>query len=177
MVTESDCAAACRGDRQALERVAREIWPVAFRVAVAVLSDRYAAQDAAQEAVISVLDALPGLRAPEALAAYVRKAASRCAYRELQRMRRELPTQEQRAVDPHWIGEEYLDLRKALGLLDDEDRIPLLLHYGAGMTSAEIGEALGIAATAVRFRLMRGRSRLRQAISPEEKGDVTDAAR
>ena len=177
MATGGELAAACNGESQARERVAQEIWPIAFRVALAVVGDRHAAQDAAQEAVIGVLGALGGLRSAGALPAYARTAAARCAYRELQRRRRELPTEMGAMADVHWIAEEYLDLRQALTQLGDDDRIPLLLHYGAGMTSAEIGEALGVAATAVRFRLMRGKSRLRQALSLEEKGAVDDAAR
>lgn len=70
-----------------------------------------------------------------------------------------------------------MELRQAIAAMAPEDRIPLLLHYGAGLTSFEIGEALGIAATAVRFRLMRAKDRLRRELSDAAKGDVRHAAR
>ncbi len=176
MATEADLAAARGGNQEALENLAQEIWPLAFRVALAVLADRHAAQDAAQEAMINILRAVPGLRSAQALPAYARKVAARCAHRELQRTRRELPTEVSSFPDLGFVGDEYLDLRQAIAEMVAEDRIPLLLHYGAGMTSAEIGEALGIAATAVRFRLMRAKDRLRRALSSVEEGAMPNGA-
>ena len=176
MATDADIAAARSGDSQALERLAQEIWPLAYRVALAVLADQHAAEDAAQDAVINTLRTLSGLRSAQALPAYARKTAARGAHRELQRALRELPADVSLLPAPIFIGEEYLELRQAIAAMKAEDRIPLLLHYGAGLTSSEIGEALGIAATAVRFRLMRAKDRLRQALSNSAEGDVRNAA-
>lgn len=69
MATDADVAAARQGDPRALECLAQEIWPLAYRVALAVLADRDAAQDAAQDAVVSTLRALSGLRSAAALPA------------------------------------------------------------------------------------------------------------
>lgn len=176
MATDADVAAARQGDPQALERLAQEIWPLAYRVALAVLADRDAAQDAAQDAVVSSLRALPGLRSAAALPAYARRTAARLAHGEVQRAQRERPT-DQLLAAPSFIGEDLLELRRAIAAMAAEDRIPLLLYYGAGLTSFEIGEALGIAATAVRFRLMRAKDRLRRELSNAAEGDVRNAAR
>lgn len=177
MLEERDLSRAQAGDPWALETLAEELWPVAFRVALAVLSDRIAAQDAAQDAVIAVLQGIGGIRSAQALPAYLRKTAARCAYREMQRRRREEPSALEDVPDLFWIADEDLDLRLAISQLSAEDRVPLLLRYGAGLNSEEIGAALGITGSAVRFRLMRGRARLRQALAPDFEGGVLpDAA-
>lgn len=177
MLQDQDLRRAQAGDPRALERLTEYLWPIAFRVALAVLADRAAAQDAAQDAMIAVLRGIRGLRAAGALPAYLRKTAARCAYRELRRRSREEPSDLKDTADLRWIGENYLDLRQAISELPSTERIPLLLHYGAGMTSEEIGSALGITASAVRFRLMRARTRLRAELMPDFEGGLPDAAR
>jgi RNA polymerase sigma factor (sigma-70 family) len=58
-------------------------------------------------------------------------------------------------------------LRELLAQLPDRDRDIVLLRYGAELTSAEIGAALGMTNSAVRVRLMRVLGRL-----ATELGDI-----
>jgi RNA polymerase sigma-70 factor (ECF subfamily) len=53
-----------------------------------------------------------------------------------------------------------LDVALALGALPLALREPVVLHYLDGLTSAEIGAALGMPAATIRFRLMLARRRL-----------------
>ena len=56
---------------------------------------------------------------------------------------------------------ERLDLEAAIARLPESLRLVLELHYFVGLTSREVGTALGIPAATVRFRLMIARRRLR----------------
>jgi RNA polymerase sigma-70 factor (ECF subfamily) len=57
-------------------------------------------------------------------------------------------------------GADATRLREHLAQLPDRDREIVLLRYGAELTSAEIGEVLGMKSSAVRVRLMRALDRL-----------------
>jgi|GEM_PF-5640552 len=65
---------------------------------------------------------------------------------------------------------EVLDLRRAILSLPLAFRLPLVLHYHLGLTTAEIGRALGIPAGTVRFRLSRARRRLRADLEDPSPG-------
>jgi RNA polymerase sigma factor, sigma-70 family len=57
-----------------------------------------------------------------------------------------------------------LDLANALAGLDPDDRILIALRYAAGLTSDEIGRAIGMTGGGVRARLARLLNRLREEL-------------
>jgi RNA polymerase sigma-70 factor (ECF subfamily) len=57
-----------------------------------------------------------------------------------------------------------LDLANALARLDPDDRTIVALRYAAGLTSAEIGGAIGLSPAGVRTRLARLLHRLRREL-------------
>ena len=59
---------------------------------------------------------------------------------------------------------ETPDLRAALARLPEGHRLPLLLYYFDGYSTARVGEALGISATGARARLCRARRALREVL-------------
>lgn len=164
MADETRLDAARAGDPAARRMLAEEIWPIAYRIAYALLSVRPLAEDAAQESVVAVLEGLHRLRQDAALPAYVRTVAARQAYRELRRRQRERPEELAAARALDWLPEDHLDLRRALWELPDRERLVILLHHAAGLTSREVGQALGMPASTVRSLLLRARERLREAL-------------
>jgi RNA polymerase sigma-70 factor (ECF subfamily) len=60
---------------------------------------------------------------------------------------------------------EYLDLARAVGLLDADDRRLIALRYVAGLTSPEIAREVGGTAASVRGRLARALARLRKELA------------
>lgn len=68
-------------------------------------------------------------------------------------------------------------LAAALATLDETDRELIMLSAWDGLTSAEIGEVLGIRAATVRVRLHRARRRLEHALeSPSARGERLEEA-
>ena len=63
-----------------------------------------------------------------------------------------------------------LDLAAALATLDDLDRTLVALRYAAGLTSDEIGRAIGMTGGGVRARLARLLDRLRRELNDDEPG-------
>ena len=60
-------------------------------------------------------------------------------------------------------------MTRQLLLLPRLYQVPLLLHYYEGYSVEEIGSVLRLSASAVKMRLKRGREKLREALSEEEK--------
>lgn len=65
---------------------------------------------------------------------------------------------------------DRLALQAALARLAPAYRVPLLLHLSEGLSTAEIGEVLGISRAAVKVRLFRAREKCRAAL--KEAGGV-----
>lgn len=70
------------------------------------------------------------------------------------------PAPDDDALDQLVRREDAARLRAALARLPADERELVLLRYAAGLTSAQIGELLGLSAGATRMRLSRVRERL-----------------
>ncbi len=73
-----------------------------------------------------------------------------------------------RPVDDAVLDESVLDLRRELVALPPRMRAAVCLHYLAGLTTAEVADALGIATGTVKSTLHDARRRLRVSL------EVTD---
>ena len=61
-----------------------------------------------------------------------------------------------------------------LAALPDEERLPLVLRFYAGLTQPEIAEALDVPVGTLKTRMVRGLERLRGAIEmAEQRAEVT----
>jgi len=85
---------------------------------------------------------------------------------EIERVESGDPGPDQLAVS----AEERNLLRKAVDALEDTLRLPVLLHYFQGLSTAEIGEVLGIPGGTVKTRLQRAREKLRRTMEEEGYG-------
>jgi len=63
---------------------------------------------------------------------------------------------------------DRLDLRAAVGRLDERDRELIALRYGADLTARQIGELLELKTNAVEVALHRALGRLREGLEPPE---------
>jgi RNA polymerase sigma-70 factor (ECF subfamily) len=72
---------------------------------------------------------------------------------------------------------QALDLEAAIARLPEALRAVLAMRYAGGLTSAEIGEALGCPAGTVRYRLAEARRRLAEMLGAEvPRGDEPASA-
>ncbi len=147
-----------------LEPLVAAVWPEAYRLALTILRDRGLAEDAAQEACATIARSLTSLKNLDAFPAWSHKIIVRHA---LVSARRRPITRSLDALGDLSVGfdrRDALDLYGALAELTPLQRAAILLHYYAGLSSAEIAAATGIPSSTVRFHLMRARKALRAAL-------------
>ncbi|MGD9695609.1 MAG: RNA polymerase sigma factor [Thermoleophilia bacterium] len=164
-----------RGDAVATEAVAAAALTQALRVAAAILGDRDAAAEVAQEAAIEAILGLPRLRRERAFEAYVRRIAVRGALRAADGRRRaaaerapletlEMHTAKREQAGPHEMAEGREAMRalaQALEVLPERQRVALALRLVLGLTEREIASALGCRPGTVGALISRGRATLR----------------
>lgn len=163
VVDESLISSAAKGGG-ALERLLAEVWPEAYRIALAMLRDRGLAEDAAQDACAALARSLPQLKQPAAFPAWCYRLIVNHAI-GIARKRPgtvALDARADRAIA--FDRAEALDFYNALGTLPVAQRGAVLLHYYAGLNSSEISAATGLPAPTIRFHLMLARRALRKAL-------------
>ena len=168
MVDPALVQSARNGDAGAVDALLRALWPHAYRIAFVVLRDGAAAEDAAQDALARVWATLGELNEPVAFAAWFyrlvvnsAKMERRSSNRRRAREETHVPAEERSDVDTR------IDISVALGTLPEWLRLPIVLHYYAGLSSVEIGRVLGAPAATIRFRLSVARRQLKPKLDAE----------
>ena len=175
-------ARAAGGDEVAFARIVAAHHDDMARVAFVVCGDVDLAQEAVQAAWPKAWAKLGSIRAADRLRPWLVSIAANEA-RQLVRSRHrrwlretvidgELSGVDTRAgarVGPDPAGRAaHLDLANALAGLEPEDRTLIALRYAAGLTSDEIGRAIGMTGGGVRARLARLLTRLREELHDDE---------
>jgi RNA polymerase sigma factor (sigma-70 family) len=124
--------------------------------------------DAAQEAMISILRGIRGLKDPDALFGWARVVAVREAVRIANRASTArfsaIPVEEMREPgDPELV----VDISDTLARLTPQHRAVLVLRDLEGLDEGQVGEILAVRPGTVRSRLFRARSSFRKAWSHE----------
>jgi len=148
-----------------LERLITAVWPEAYRIAFAVLRDSGLAEDAAQEACAAMARSLPTLKNTGVFPSWSYKIIVNHAITVARRRPRMETLDALADHGVHFDQSDALDLHKALAALPVAQRGAIILHYYAGLNSAEIAAATGFAPSTVRFHLMLARRTLRKALS------------
>ena len=156
-----------QGDRYAFEEVLRPVIQPAFRLALAMLGERGAAEDAVQEMALKGWRHRHRIR-PELGTArpwFLSIVANEC--RMVRRHRwwtvlRYAEPIEREAVERDVAGR--MDLRAQIDRLAYNDRLLLHLYYVLDLPAVEVAHVLGIRAGAVKSRLHRVTRRLRSRL-------------
>ena len=162
--------AASNGQAEAYDGLVHALWPNAYRIALSILGESCAAEEAAQDACTAICTKLQQLSDMRAFAGWSYRiivSRARDHARARSRLRRREMVGYETAADISTLDDwsARLDLEAAIGTLPEPLRLVLELHYFIGLTSHEVGAALGIPAASVRFRLMLARRRLRPLLS------------
>jgi RNA polymerase sigma-70 factor (ECF subfamily) len=172
--------AAVGGDARALDSLCRVLLPRLRNLARYLLRGDAEVDDAAQEALIAVLRALPGFRGESLLTTWADRIAVRTVLSWARRARGErlklVAAAELHVNDPAPApGEEAYRARRLLAaLLDalpDDQRQVLVLHHVLGMSMPELSDTLGVPFETARSRLRLAMTRLRQLERTEEAGE------
>jgi len=184
-------AAAVAGDSGAVARLYRREHPVVWRLCMGFLADRTAADDAAQDSMLHLLDTLDRYDARRAWSTWrnavvlnhcrdrIRRDAARrraegeAALRALPDL---LPDPAPAPPEAAARGEFAELVARSLRHLSPREREVFVLHDLEGGATAEVAAALAIAESTVRVLLATARRRLRELLAPRLSGS-TELAR
>lgn len=178
METEADLVRRSRtGDREALSRLIELHETVARRVATAMVGSGGEADDVVQEAFVKACTRLDQFREgvpfrPWLLAIVANEARNRhrSSSRRTHLAVRMAARRQDEPFDPAEVAvahEQRQRLAEAVAALGARDREVVALRYFAGLTEAEMADALGCAPGTVKSRLHRALTRLRTSIAEE----------
>jgi RNA polymerase sigma-70 factor, ECF subfamily len=151
-----------RGDGSAFERLFERHYATVYRALYGLLGNREAAEDMAQETFLTLLRTPPPAEPGAHLAAWLCRVALNRGYNTLRGERRALARAE-RLAEPDTApgpeeavgrGEDRARVRAALAHLPEKQAKLLLLRH-AGLSYAEVAQALGVAAGSVGTLLAR----------------------
>lgn len=167
----------CRaGDPAGLEFLVQTHQLRALRVAYLITGDRMTAEDAVQEAFLSVFERIGQLRDEEAFGSWLLRIVRNCALVMVRKADRSDPLeagghgtagpQVQARLER---AETVQEVREALWRLSPEQRASLVLRYYGDMSVEEIAGMTDVPPGTVKWRLYEGRRRLRQALRWPER--------
>jgi RNA polymerase sigma factor (sigma-70 family) len=145
----------------------------AYRYAFALLGDAQWAEDATQEAFLTVYRQIHQLRQPEAFAGWLRRIVHSQCHRLLRARDNtaamcQLPDQVPAAqpLPEHLVEQQELQERvwAAIASLPETERTPVALYYLDGQPQRQIASDLDLSLAAVKKRLERARHRLAERI-------------
>jgi RNA polymerase sigma factor (sigma-70 family) len=170
------------GDRDAFRIVVERYGDRVLRFCRSRLGSEEEAADAAQEVFLRAFRSLRSFRLGESFASWLfaiaaNRAKTRAVRRIADRAKGERAAAEARSApdpDPAIDAERSLEaegLRAAVASLPYDQRAPVELYYFAELSVAQTARVLGIGEEAVKSRLFRARSRLRNMLEePQPEG-------
>jgi RNA polymerase sigma-70 factor (ECF subfamily) len=167
-----------QGDRSAIEALYRSYAPRIYAVVRRLTGDDAQADDAAQEAWLRAIRALPGFRGQALFSTWLHRIAVNCAL--YGRRRRARHRERERVLDeavvmaaPVAEGEPLLrrKLEAAIEQLPDGMRRVLVLHDVEGYTHEEISELLGVAPGTCKSQLFKARAKMRAMLRACVEGE------
>lgn len=141
-----------------------------MRVCEAIVTDRETAKDLAQDAFIKMFDKLSSYHGKSALFTWMYPIARNVTYDYLRKKRPQDNIEDHEsefvADEPH--DDELLSYKKdllqmALQKVSATDRQLLVMKYGYSWSIEEIGEFMDLKEGAIKMRLMRAKSKVKEA--------------
>jgi len=141
------------------------------RIASSLLGDRDLMDDALQEVAIKAARALPKLRDPEALGAWLARTTYRTCVDILRRQRGLVFLAPEDLPEPRPVGSDFVDdlatrdlVARLLAALTPEQRVAVVLVDQEGLDYRQAAEILRVPAGTIGSRLSKARAVLRGAV-------------
>jgi RNA polymerase sigma-70 factor (ECF subfamily) len=161
-----------RGSSEAVEALVRRHWPKAYRAALLIVQDSFAAEDITQEALLSAVQSLDRFDWRRPMAPWLHRIVVNRSVDYLRDRQRqpEIDGQDNRPdspVDQFTYDDESRDVAAALQRLEPLDRAIVVLRHLFDYRSREIGSLVGMPAATVRTRLRRAVAELLTALESD----------
>lgn len=167
--TASLAVRAHAGDSAALDALLAELRPLIVQTARLVVgSGSWAAEDAAQDALLEISRGIGKLRDPEAVRTWALMIATRSALKSARRerlLRRRASHAVEDLVAPSTADGRAVALKQAFDRLPPRLRATAVLRLQAGLSEAETADVLDCSVGAVKSNLHDARKRLTQLLT------------
>jgi RNA polymerase sigma-70 factor (ECF subfamily) len=163
------------GDRDAYERLARASADRLYAVAYQITRDGDRADDAVQQALVTIWRELPSLRDPARFEAWTYRLVVRACLTELRSRTRTAHVSLDDDIAPPASRDLASDsatrdqLQRALATLSPEHRAVVVLRHLSGLQIDEIAEVLGVPYGTVASRLHHAIRNLRAAVDAADR--------
>jgi RNA polymerase sigma-70 factor (ECF subfamily) len=164
-----------QGDQYAFATLATESARRMNALAVGILRDRDLAEDAVQQALVSIWKDLPRLREPAKFESWSYKVLVRICYAEARKRRRRLPEafsivgREPVAADEYRTVADRDQLERGFATLSAEHRAVVVLHHYFDMPLESVAQVLDLPAGTARSRFHRAMKALRAALEADDR--------
>jgi RNA polymerase sigma-70 factor (ECF subfamily) len=171
-----------RGDKSAFAMLATEIGDRYLAVAHKILRDHDLAEDATQQALLSIWQDLPQLRDPARFDAWSYRLLVHACYAEGRKQRRWAPNLRLLPVDEPIASDEMRavvdrdQLESGFRRLTIDHRAVVVLHYYVGLPLDRVAEILGIPVGTAHSRLHNAMRGLRAALDADARAPTREAA-
>jgi len=159
------------GDNEAFSELTRKHFSYAYRVAYTILQNQNDAEDLVQESFLVCYRKLAGFRMESSFRTWLTRIVMNLCYDYLRKKRREGVVLEKMAdwdtaVAEDWTGncERSLELRNALGFLNDAHKTVLTMYYEMDLDVKTVAKILGIPVGTVKSRLANARAILKEVL-------------
>jgi len=162
---------ASAGETAAAEGLLRELEPLVVRtVRLVVGSGSWAAEDAAQDALLDIDRGIHSLRDPQSVKAWALRVATQRAIK-VSRRERVLSLRRAPSLDPELVSElgqtalgRSAAIKAAFDLLPPRLRVTAVLRLHVGLSEEETADVLGCSVGTVKSNLHDARRRLARAL-------------
>lgn len=166
------------GDEEAFSELAFMAGDRLFAVAQRILRDVDLAEDATQQAIVTIWQELPRLRDPERFRAWSYRILVNACYGEARKERRWSPglhvlETDSGGDDPTVSVADRDQLERAFRRLTPEQRAALVLQHYLDRSLPEIAEILSIPIGTVRSRIHHAKRAMRAALDADERASVS----
>ncbi len=141
-----------------------------YHISKTILKNDADCEDAVQEAIATSFAKLNTLRQDAYAKTWLTRILINECYNILKKRRKTIPLQTEQEESE---SADYSDLYHALGMLKEEHRLTLVLHYLEGYSVEEIAGVMHVSAGTVKSRLSRGRSCLRRIMEEENYENIS----
>ena len=171
------------GDEEAFASLAVAAGDRLHAVAHRILRDIDLAEDATQQALLTVWRDLPQLRDPARFDAWSYRLLVRACYAEARRTRRwapnlrVLPADQPATVDDSDLVVDRDQLERGFTRLSIDHRAVVVLHHYLDMPLNEVAETLGVPVGTVKSRLHHAMRGLRAALAADSRPTAREVTR
>src|SRR5207248_11327637 len=171
------------GDPEAFGAIVRRFQDMAVGYGYSILGDFHLAHDAAVEAFLEAYCDLANLREPAAFPGWFRRLVfKQCDRIARGRRVRTVPLEDAAAIaapepGPAEAAERHAlqdEVRAAIAVLPENERVATTLFYIGEYSQREIGEFLGVPVSTVKNRLFTARNRLRERMMEMVRDNLHD---